>query len=123
MSDFFFPQIGDVDLVEVYELCDEPVLFSCRDRTDLSYLVVLSEETASHKTWLLTALSARRFSQLRAGTLDLYSAFVDAERGQVYRARLPRTPDGSPIVEWVASAELTMAELPPTRRAPRPRRP
>jgi len=107
MVDFFFPQIGDVDLVEVYEFCDEPVLFSCRDRTDLLYLAVLSEETASHKTWLLTALSARRFSQLRAGVLDLHSAFADAERGQVYRARLPRTPDGTPTVEWVASAELT----------------
>ncbi|MAG31395.1 MAG: helicase [Deltaproteobacteria bacterium] len=112
MADFSFPQIGDVDLVEVYEFYDEPVLFSCRDRTDLLYLAVLSEETASHKTWLLTALSARRFSQLRAGALDLHSAFTDAERGQVYKARLPRTPDGTPAVEWVPSADLTRKELP-----------
>jgi len=79
MADFSFPQIGDMDLVEVYEFHDEPVLFSCRDRTDLLYLAVLSEETASHKTWLLTALSARRFSQLRAGALDLHSAFAVKE--------------------------------------------
>jgi Family of unknown function (DUF6575) len=112
MADYSFPQIGDVDLVEVYEFCDEPVLFSCGDRTDLLYLAVLSNETASHKTWLLPALSARRFSQLRAGVLDLHSAFADAERGQVYRARLPRTPDAIPTVEWVSSADLSKEELP-----------
>ena len=112
MASFFFPQIGEVDLVEAYEFYDEPVLFICRDRTDLLYLAVLSDETPSHKTWLLTALSPRRFSQLRAGALDLYSAFADAERGQVYRAHLPRTPDGTSTVEWVPSAELTKKELP-----------
>ena len=112
MADFFFPQLGDVDLVEVYEFCDEPVLFICKDRTDLLYLAVLSEETPSHKTWLLTALSPRRFSQLRAGAIDLYSALADAERGQVYRARLPRTPDGTATVEWVPSTDLTRSELP-----------
>lgn len=112
MANFFFPQIGEVDLVEAYEFYDEPVLFICRDRTDLLYLAVLSDETPSHKTWLLTALSPRRFSQLRTGELDLYSAFADAERGQVYRARLPRTPDDAPTVEWVPSTELTDKELP-----------
>jgi len=112
MANFFFPQIGEVDLVEAYEFYDEPVLFICRDRTDLLYLAVLSDETPSHKTWLLTALMPRRFSQLRAGAGDLYSAFADAERGQIYRARLPRTPDGASTVEWVPSAELTRKELP-----------
>ena len=91
---------------------EEQLLFVCRDRTALLYLAVLSDETPSHKTWLLTALSPRRFSLLRAGELDLYSAFADDERGQVYRARLPRTADGESTVEWVPSAELARKELP-----------
>ena len=112
MADFSFPQIGAVDVVEVYEFYDEPVLFACRDRTELLYLAVLSAETSDDKTWLLTAISARRFAQLRSGKLDLHSAFVDAERGQVFRVRLPRNSGGTPTAEWVTSGDLSAAELP-----------
>ena len=49
MANFFFPQIGEVDLVEAYEFYDEPVLFICRDRTDLLYLAVLLYEDAERE--------------------------------------------------------------------------
>lgn len=109
-----FPQIGDVEVVEVYEYYDQPVLFACRDRTELLYLAVLSEDAPDHETWLLTAMSPKRFAQVRTGEVDLYSAFVNAERAQVYRATLPRAPADLPAAEWVAVERLTRGELPLT---------
>lgn len=112
MADFNFPQIGDVEVIEIFEFYDEPVLFACRDRTDLLYLAVLSEHAADHKTWLLTALSARRFKRVRSGELDLKAAFAEAERGQVYRARFPTKTDEPPRSEWVPVDQLSDDELP-----------
>lgn len=112
MADFFFPQVGEVDLIEIYEFHDGPVLFSCRDRTDQLYLVVLSEETRTDKVWLLTALSPRRFGLLRAGEVDLCSAFADAERGGVFRVRVPRGGGGTAATEWISGADLGRSQLP-----------
>lgn len=112
MADFSFPQIGDMELVEVCEFYDEPVLFVCRDLTELLYLAVLSEQTPDHKTWLLAALSPRRLSQVQSGDIDLYTAFKKAERGQVYKAHIARTSDEAPSVEWVPCAKLTDEALP-----------
>ncbi|MBK1718110.1 DUF6575 domain-containing protein [Thiocystis violacea] len=112
MADISFPQIGDMELVEVCEFYDEPVLFVCRDLTELLYLAVLSEQTSDHKTWLLTALSPRRLAQLRSGEVDLYAAFKQAERGQVYKARIARASDESPIATWIPCAQLTDEALP-----------
>ncbi|MEA3642275.1 MAG: DUF6575 domain-containing protein [Lamprobacter sp.] len=112
MADFSFPQIGDLTLVEVCEHDDEPILFIARDLTELLYLVLRSDQTPDHQTWLLAALSPRRLAQMRAGDLDLYSAFTQAERGQVYKARIARSPDTAPTVEWIPCAQLADEALP-----------
>lgn len=112
MADFSFPQIGDMELVEVCAFDDEPVLFVCRDLTELLYLAVRSEQTPDHKTWLLTAMSPRRLAQMRSGDVDLYTAFKQAERGQVYKARIALTSEEAPGVEWIPCAQLTDALLP-----------
>jgi len=112
MGELTFPQIGPVEIIEVYEFYDEPVLFSCKDRTDLIYLAVQSEHTKDHRTWILTALSSRRFERLRAGDEDLHAAFAAAERGQVYRTTILLSDGRPPTVEWVAVSDLTAKELP-----------
>ena len=78
-----------------------------RERKSLSL-----KATSDHKPRSLTALSAQRFSRLRAGVLKLYSAFADAEGGRISSARLPHSPETVLLVEWVSCTDLTMDERP-----------
>jgi hypothetical protein len=108
------PTIGKLEIVEVYEFFDEPVLFACRDLLDSLYLAVWVEVTEEGRTWLFARMSPRRFEHVRSGMISLHDAFAKAELGWVYEVRIPDDEHESarPSVTQVRAADLTEDVLP-----------
>lgn len=112
----FLPQgteLGKLDLVEVYEFLDQPLLFSCRNRIGCHFLVVLIEKSADEEHWMYAPISVKRLALVKAGAMDVRSAFADAEDGFVYlvnqskaeSASVERRPCGNLPDEWLPMAD------------------
>lgn len=104
-------QLGKLEIIEVYEYFDRPVLFACRNLADHLFLVVLEDEQENADSWLYVALSSTRFQQIRSGTLDLYHAFKLAENEFVLRVLMYHDKHPS-IIEYVPADELQPDQLP-----------
>ncbi len=70
---------GPLEIVEVYEYYDQPILFTCKSLTGICYLVVWlgededDEEDTQGDKWLFAPLSQRRFEAVRSGLIDLHA--------------------------------------------------
>jgi len=84
---------GHLEMVEVYDYYDRPILFSCRNAVGIIYLVTLSEETRGFEAWLYVAMSEDRFRHVRSGAIDLYTSFLDSEDEVVFRVVIPYSED------------------------------
>lgn len=110
-----YPAVGTLELVEIYEFYDEPVLFACRDNTDRMYLGVLAADENDEKVWLYAPLSPQRYRQVRSGGVDLNSAFKKVEGGELLRVTLRRGPEAQVEIteaSWVKASAVNEEELP-----------
>ena len=51
----YLPQsthLGKLELIEVYEFYDQPILFSCRNASDAIFMGVFADEDDDFETWL-----------------------------------------------------------------------
>ncbi len=71
--------LGQLEIFEIYEFYDMPVLFACRNKSGHIYLAVWIDETANQDTWLYVSLSPQRFMKVRGGEIDLHDAFAKPE--------------------------------------------
>ena len=67
-------QFGKLELIEVYEFYDKPLLYSCKNTSSI-FLVILVDEEDDFDTWLYRPISYNRFQQIRSGVIDLHDAF------------------------------------------------
>lgn len=110
----FLPEntiLGKLELLETFEYYDKPVLFACRNATDELFLVVLEDEDDDVETWLYVGLSQLRFNHVRSGSIDLRTAFIEAENNFVYEVRL-YFDNRLPEVAIVSAQELNDDQLP-----------
>lgn len=82
--------LGQLQIFEIYEFYNMPVLFACKNQADTIYLAVWIDETAAENIWLYVALSPQRFAKLRAGQLDLHDAFAEPEDGVVLKTTVAK---------------------------------
>jgi hypothetical protein len=111
----YLPQntlLGKLELVEVYEYHDKPVLFACRNASYTHYLVVQEGVHARFETWLYASLSYTRFQQVRTGLIDLHDAFSDAEDGFVFLVTLFDDASHVPQVTTIPISHLDDAQIP-----------
>ncbi len=104
--------LGKLNLFEVYEFYDKPVLFTCRNELNHLFLSVLVEENVDEGTWLYVPLSERRFSQIRSGGIDLHDAFAESETGFVYVVKSLVTTDEFTEIINIPTSNLTDESLP-----------
>ena len=71
------PELGKLEIVEIYEYYDQPVLYSCKNASGHFYLVVAAAEDDQFLTWLCVAVSMERLNLIRSGKIDLYDAFAE----------------------------------------------
>ena len=62
--------LGKLELIEVYEFYDQPILFSCRNASDAIFMGVFADE-GDFETWLYIGVSLHRL--IRSGAIDLHS--------------------------------------------------
>ena len=87
----YLPQLthlGKLELIEVYEFYDQPILFSCRNASDAIFIGVFADEDDNFETWLYVGVSPHRFKQIRSGVIDLHDVFSQAEDGIVNQIKV-----------------------------------
>lgn len=71
--------LSDLDIIEVYEFFDKPVLFSSIDCEGIIFLSTFYDEIDDGiEQWLYSPISEETFRQLRSGQTDFHSAFLDS---------------------------------------------
>ena len=87
----YLPQsthLGKLELIEVYEFYDQPILFACRNASDAIFIGVFADEDDDFETWLYIGVSPHRFKQIRSGTIDLHDAFSEVEDGIIFQIKV-----------------------------------
>jgi hypothetical protein len=74
---------GPLSIFEVYEEYDGPRLFACRTPSGLYFLALWAGETHDSDQYILLAVSPRRLEFIRAGEIQLRTAFLEPEDGQL----------------------------------------
>lgn len=67
--------LGHLQIFEIYEFYNMPVLFACKNKADHIYMAVWVDETEEKDSWLYVSLSPQRFARIRAGQIELHKAF------------------------------------------------
>ncbi|RKU36981.1 hypothetical protein C6496_11515 [Candidatus Poribacteria bacterium] len=106
------PELGKVEIVEVYEYYDQPVLYSCKNASDHFYLVVAAAEDAQFLTWLCVAISIERLNLIRSGKIDLHDAFADSENSYAIQVRVPYEEHASVQTNFIQSNQIPEEMLP-----------
>src|SRR3990172_2296265 len=118
--------LGRLELIEVYEEYDGPRLFSCRNSSGQIYLAIWVEKKSDKDIWIYLPISAKRFTSIRSGDIDLREAFLTAEDGYIFIVnisklnghisvdeRLSREIDNKWLPEQGEFLNLTTVTLPP----------
>jgi len=89
-------QIASLAVVEVYIKHDRPLLYSSKDAINQLYLSILINEDVDEEIeeWMHLPVSYSRLQEIRAGGIDLYSAFKGSESGDVLIESLSFSENG-----------------------------
>ncbi|MBZ0304103.1 MAG: hypothetical protein K8J31_30485 [Anaerolineae bacterium] len=104
--------LGKLEILEIYEYFDEPLLFVCQNASAQLYLAVLEDEDDDSKTWLYAGLSPTRLQQVRSGGVDLYNAFRHAEDGFVFVVKIYDDDHKLPELSLLSTEDLRDDQLP-----------
>ncbi len=104
--------LGKLDIIEIYEYHDKPLLFACRNATYTHYIVVQETVHPDYETWLYAPISPSRFEQARSRTIDLHDIFKYAEDGFVFWVKIPTKQPKSVIVQTIPTDQLTDDQIP-----------
>ena len=107
-----FTQLGNLEIIEIYEYYDQPLLFSCQNAIGQKFLAVLIDETDTVETWLYVPVSENRLNEIRSGKIDLHDAFSKAEDNQVYRVCIPYDQNIQAKLLYVNVNNLSDDDLP-----------
>ena len=106
------PELGKLEIIEVYEYYDQPVLYSCKNASGHFYLVVAAAEDAQFLTWLCVAASTERLNLIRSGKIDLHDAFVNSENPYAIQVRVPYEEHASVQTDFIQSNQIPEDMLP-----------
>jgi len=106
------PELGKLEIVEVYEYYDQPVLYACKNAAGHFYLVVAAAENDQYLTWLCTAVSTERLNLIRSGGIDLHDAFADSENPYTIQVRVPYEEHASVQTDSIQSNQIPENMLP-----------
>ena len=106
------PELGKLEIVEIYEYYDQPVLYSCQNASEHFYLVVAAAEDDQYLTWLCAAVSTERLNRIRSGKIDLHDAFAHAENTYLIQVKVPYDQYASVQVDFIQSNQISEDMLP-----------
>jgi hypothetical protein len=74
------PLLGQLRIKETYDFYSQPCIFICINTLDQLFLALL----ISVDKWLYLPLSNERYTSIKEGDIDLYSAFKNSETNTIY---------------------------------------
>lgn len=83
-----FTDLGKLEIIEVYEYYDRPLLFSCKNALGHIYVALLVDENDESETWYYVGVSKTRFDHIRTGGIDLRTTFAKPEDGVVIQVEI-----------------------------------
>lgn len=105
-------KLGILEVIEIYIFYNQPVLFSCQNKSGLFYIALSIDETDSSEIWLYAPISESRFQRLVQGEVELRDVFTDAEDAFVYRVEIPCDSKSNTIVDLIDCREIPDEDLP-----------
>jgi len=106
------PDLGRLEIIEIYDYYDQPILFACKNAAGHLHLVVAADENDQHETWLYIRVSVERLNLIRSGAIDLHDAFADSEDGRLFQVKSPYDNSTSPQIEYLESNQIPEDMLP-----------
>lgn len=104
--------LGSLEILEVYEYFDRPLLFTCRNEIGFLYIVTLISDEYDEEVWLIAPMSQNRFEQVRSGAIDLYSSFKKAEIPFLFKAFVPINDRDKVRIQNISTVDLLADQLP-----------
>lgn len=101
---FMLDKIGPLNILDIYEYYDEPVLFSCISPSGQYFLAVVINYEDDSETWLYLPMSFSRLYSLETCKLELYDAYKEPENGWLWKVKIF-------YVGRTESAQITPSDL------------
>lgn len=114
MSDILnVPELGELEIVEIYDYFNVPILFSCRNAVSHLYIVLFADYSPEYETWLYAEVSLTRLNLIRSGKVNLHDAFSKPEMGRLLKAMIPHNNSGELNSEYITPDQLHSDVFPP----------
>ena len=114
MSDILnIPELGELEIVEIYDYYNVPILFSCRNSVSHLYIVIFADHLPEYEMWLYTEVSLMRLNLIRSGVVNLHDAFSKPEMGRLLKAMIPHSNSAEFNSEYVTPGQLQNDVFPP----------
>ncbi len=107
------PELGKLEMVEVYNYYDIPILFSCKNAASQLYIVYFADRLPDYDMWLYAEVSIARFNLIRAGKIDLFDTFFKPEMGRLLKVTIPNNNSVEFSSEFIFPSELSEDIFPP----------
>ncbi|TBR57312.1 hypothetical protein B4U84_14925 [Westiellopsis prolifica IICB1] len=111
----FLPErtiLGQLEIIEVYDFYDKPVLFSCKNKSGLIFIVLCVDSSDYAEIWLYAPMSSSRLQSVVQGRVELRDIFIDTEDAFVYQVEVPYEDGLNAIVKTVNCNEIPDEYLP-----------
>lgn len=111
----FLPErtiLGQLEIIEVYDFYDKPVLFSCKNKSGFIFIVVCVDSSDFAEIWLYARVSSSRFQSVIKGDVELRHIFAKTEYACVYQVEIPYEDGINVIVKNVECNEIPDDYLP-----------
>ena len=99
-------ELGRLEIIEIYDYYDQPILFACKNAAGHLHLVVAADEDEQYETWLYVEVSVERLNLIRSGTIDLHDAFAYPESECLFQVRFPYDNPTLPQVESIEANQI-----------------
>ena len=114
MSDILnIPELGELEIVEIYDYYNVPILFSCRNSASHLYIVIFADHLSEYEMWLYAEVSLTRLNLIRSGVVNLHDAFSKPEMGRLLKAMIPHSNSAEFNSEYITPDQLHSNVFPP----------
>lgn len=100
-------EIDKLEVIEVYDYYDFPLLFSCKNAAAQIYIAFIADELPEYEMWLYVEVSSARFNLIRSGKIDLFDTFTKPEMERLIKVIVPRNNSVN-----FSSVEVSPSDLP-----------
>ncbi|MFN6538310.1 MAG: DUF6575 domain-containing protein [Nostoc sp. EkiNYC01] len=111
----FLPErtmLGRLEIIEVYNFYDKPVLFSCKNNSGYIFIAVWVDSSETADIWIYAPVSSSRFQDIRQGLIELRDIFTNSEDFFIYQVETPYDDSLSAVATIVYCNEIPNEYLP-----------